>query len=384
MSLCVCVCVCGCVSPISIYAFSKLLLFEINNLMIMHLITKKITNRAWNNKFTKKDINIRGKMKQLFVINILTRSSSILVDTQFVSKNINNNNSNMILIDCSSAENYKRGHIPNALHLPVKTLESDPSLTGYSDTQQVRLGSAKLPGQFLKDSKCPSKIMPAESFEAIARTLGVNNDSHVIVYDDNAMLFSTRLWWAFKYYGLQSVSVLNGGWYNWIESANHVTWKSKKVSDIEKGTFTAKPVKERIIETSELLDVVNDKNQNEKDQIWDSRSEKQYIGIDKQGNKRGGHVVGSKNLEWMKCVDLKDSKRKFKSDTKLYNLINSSGLDLSKPTITYCQLGIRAAHAAFTYEHLTGIPARVYDESMARWANNFEMPYANNNGEDLS
>ena len=132
-------------------------------------------------------------MKQLFVINILTRSSSILVDTQFVSKNINNNNSNMILIDCSSAENYKRGHIPNALHLPVKTLESDPSLTGYSDTQQVRLGSAKLPGQFLKDSKCPSKIMPAESFEAIARTLGVNNDSHVIVYDDNAMLFSTRL-----------------------------------------------------------------------------------------------------------------------------------------------------------------------------------------------
>ena len=85
----------------------------------------------------------------------------------------------------------------------------------------------------------------------------------------------------------------------------------------------------------------------------------------------------------MKCVDLKDSKRKFKSDTKLYNLINSSGC-VCKPTITYCQLGIRAAHAAFTYEHLTGIPARVYDESMARWANNFEMPYANNNGEDLS
>ena len=119
MCVCLSVCVCGCVSPISIYAFNKLLLFEINNLMIMHLITKKITKRAWNNKFTKKDINIQGKMKQLFVINILTRSSSILVDTQFVSKNINNNNSNMILIDCSSAENYKRGHIPNALHLLV-------------------------------------------------------------------------------------------------------------------------------------------------------------------------------------------------------------------------------------------------------------------------
>ena len=57
-------------------------------------------------------------------------------------------------------------------------------------------------------------------------------------------------------------------------------------------------------------DILKEEDKNEKDQIWDSRSEKQYIGIDKQGNKRGGHVVGSKNLEWMKCVDLKDSKRK--------------------------------------------------------------------------
>jgi thiosulfate/3-mercaptopyruvate sulfurtransferase len=48
--------------------------------------------------------------------------------------------------------------------------------------------------------------------------MGVNDDSHVVVYCDNAMLFSSRVWWAFKYHGLSKVSLLNGGWNNWVNS----------------------------------------------------------------------------------------------------------------------------------------------------------------------
>jgi thiosulfate/3-mercaptopyruvate sulfurtransferase len=58
--------------------------------------------------------------------------------------------------------------------------------------------------------------------------------------------------------------------------------------------------------------------------------------------------------------------------------MNKSGLEINKPTITYCQLGVRAAHVAFMLEYINDqeieLP-KVYDESMARWANDHSLPY---------
>ncbi len=49
--------------------------------------------------------------------------------------------------------------------------------------------------------------------------LGISNDSHVVVYDrsDSGIFSSPRVWWTFRYFGHDNVSVLNGGWQHWLK-----------------------------------------------------------------------------------------------------------------------------------------------------------------------
>ncbi len=92
-----------------------------------------------------------------------------------------------------------------------------------------------------------------------------------------------------------------------------------------------------------------------------------------RGNRHAGHVPGARHLEWLRFVTHADS-RTFLPAEELQALLDEAGLVRGKPVITYCQGGIRAAHAAFVltllgYEHV-----RVYDGSMREWANREDTP----------
>lgn len=58
----------------------------------------------------------------------------------------------------------------------------------------------------------------------------------------------------------------------------------------------------------------------------------------------------------------------------IQSLLSGAGIQRGKPTITYCQGGIRAAHAAFVMELLGYENVRVYDGSMREWANRDDTP----------
>lgn len=56
-----------------------------------------------------------------------------------------------------------------------------------------------------------------EDFSNYVRSLGLKNDSHVIVYDNNSGgLFSApRVWWMLRAFGHDRVSILDGGFPKW-------------------------------------------------------------------------------------------------------------------------------------------------------------------------
>lgn len=72
----------------------------------------------------------------------------------------------------------------------------------------------------------------------------------------------------------------------------------------------------------------------------------------------------------MNAVDTSSTGR-FKSKAELEEvLVGSLGLDKKKPVITYCQRGIRAAHAAFVLEVIVGFEdVKVYEDSMLQYLN---------------
>ena len=86
-----------------------------------------------------------------------------------------------------------------------------------------------------------------------------------------------------------------------------------------------------------------------------------------------GRVPNAKHLEWLNFVEKGDS-RKFLSAGELQRLLDEAGISRNKPTITYCQGGIRAAHAAFVLTLLGYKDVRVYDGSMGEWANREDTP----------
>ncbi|CAI9623559.1 unnamed protein product [Staurois parvus] len=80
-----------------------------------------------------------------------------------------------------------------------------------------------------KDQTSPYEMMlPNESaFAKYVGNLGINNASHVVVYDADQVgtYYAARIWWMFKVFGHQKVFVLNGGFRNWEKQGHPVTSK---------------------------------------------------------------------------------------------------------------------------------------------------------------
>ena len=62
-------------------------------------------------------------------------------------------------------------------------------------------------------------LPPVSQFEDYVGNLGIDKDTHVVVYDNNetiGMFTAQRVWWTFRVFGHQKVSILDGGLPQWI------------------------------------------------------------------------------------------------------------------------------------------------------------------------
>ena len=252
---------------------------------------------------------------------------------------------NVRLIDCATVEAYRRAHIPGAVQLPVHYYikERDPEGSDHG-----------------------TLVMPPSEFEELMGKLGVSNDTTVVAYDDNNGLVAARLWWVLKYYGHTNARVLNGGWHRWMSEGRPMTFHATKPP---KASFSAKP-NEDVYASADFL---KEAHSNPACQVLDARSDSEWDGSNDRGNKRSGRVPGAHHLEWVRFVSSGDD-RKFLPADELESLLRDAGIERDKPTITYCQGGIRAAHAAFVMDLLGYEDIRVYDGSMREWANREDTP----------
>lgn len=249
------------------------------------------------------------------------------------------------VIDCAALEAYRRAHIPGAVQLPadVYIKEDGPPGAGH--------------GTF---------VMPPGQFEALMSGLGVGPETLVVTYDDNNALVASRLWWVLRYYGHTEAKVLNGGWHRWLSEGRPVTFHATKP---EPATFVARPNEALIADAEYLVEACEAGSS----QIMDARTDGEWEGSNSRGNKRVGRVPGAKHLEWLNFV-AKDDSRKFLPADQLQSLLDGAGFTRGAPVITYCQGGIRAAHAAFVLELMGYDDVRVYDGSMRDWANREDTP----------
>jgi len=252
---------------------------------------------------------------------------------------------NVRIIDCATLEAYRRLHIRNAVQLPTHFYIKEDGPPGSDH------------GTF---------IMPPAQFEELMGRLGVSNDTLVVTYDDNNSLVAARLWWVLKHYGHTNARVLNGGWHRWFTERRPATFHATTPAPV---TFRAVPNPGDIADAEYLMAHHPD----EECQVLDTRTDGEWDGTNDRGNRRVGRVPGARHLEWVNFVESTDTRRFLPADD-LARLVADAGFVPGKETITYCQGGIRAAHAAFVLELLGWTNVRVYDGSMRDWANRDDTP----------
>ena len=160
----------------------------------------------------------------------------------------------------AARKEYEEAHIPGAVYVDWTSDITDP------------------------DDPVPAQIAPPDRFARFVGSLGIGDDSHVVVYDHAGGQFATRLWWALTYYGHEKVSVLDGGWKKWTAEDRPTT---DEVPSPEPATFTPRQRPEWRTDAEGVL-----RAGKEDALVLDARDEGQYTGEIRRGEGTGRTHTG--------------------------------------------------------------------------------------------
>lgn len=210
-------------------------------------------------------------------------------------------------------------------------------------------------------SPLPHMLPPADLFALHMQTLGLNDDDHVIVYCDSAILSSARAWWMLRLFGHSRVSLLNGGLQSWLSLDGETD--SGPEHPIIKGKFSIRPaVGAAAINLASLQRLVED---GVAGQIADARSAGRFFGVEPEprAGLRSGHIPGASNVPISTL--LQDGA--LKDQSALADAFAAGGIDISRPVITSCGTGVTACGLALALAILGNEKTLVYDGSWCEW-----------------
>jgi thiosulfate/3-mercaptopyruvate sulfurtransferase len=211
-------------------------------------------------------------------------------------------------------------------------------------------------------------MMSAADFQKFVRSLGIDNDSTVVIYDEK--YDATRLWWGFYLYGKTDVRILDGGYEAWKVAGFDTDMGTGADRDKKQGNFVAKP---RVSQMVSGMDDVWRAKSDDTIQLWDTREPDEWSGEKlKKGAFRKGRIPWATFLSW------KDFRKKvndatpteFRSAEEVAKVIADKGIEKGKDQIFYCQSGVRTTTHIFALYLMGWDMDRLhnYDGSWIEWS----------------
>ena len=258
-------------------------------------------------------------------------------------------------------------------------LVNDEWLAAHLSDRSVRIvdmrtngfGEGHIPGAVHLDNgpirpNRPPRFLPTDAeFSSLMADLGISDGTRVVVYDDRGGIYAARLWFVLTAFGHPNVALLDGGWTSWTK---HQRPTSALAGAPPAGTFHAHLNPALIATADDVVKAIGRKDA----RIVDARTAAEIAGQDLRGIKRGGAVPSSIPVYWEDTLDLPG--RTFKSADAIAALYAGKGIAPPDPVITYCQVGMRAAHDAFTLALIGHMNVRVYYGSWDEWGNRDDLP----------
>ncbi len=242
--------------------------------------------------------------------------------------------SSLVIIDVRDAKEFQKGHLQNAVSVPV--------------FEKLFYGSNLL-------------LPPLSDLKKLFSQLGITHKSNILIYGGINPIWSARFYWISKVLGADNVGILKVSFQNWEKGTFPITTKIFKPKYQD---FIPK-INNSFLETK--LDVLTSIG---KAYIIDGRPFDFYIGK-KSHAKRFGHIPKALNLPGRSLYNIDGTKsfiKDFDVSAKLYK-----NLDSKRPIILYCEDGADAAMHFLILKKL-GFDVSIYEGSWLEWANDFHLP----------
>jgi thiosulfate/3-mercaptopyruvate sulfurtransferase len=203
-------------------------------------------------------------------------------------------------------------------------------------------------------------------FQRLLRSWGVQQDSRVVCYDDAGGAVAARLWWLLRWFGLQGVAVLDGGWNSWIADGQPV---DSKIPAAKNGRFTGEPGQLPVIDADEVARRLD----NGSLLLLDARAAARFAGAEEPIDSRAGHVPGAINVPFQsnlnragKFLDAGLLRERYRDIT------GNHALDA---VACMCGSGVTACHTLLALEEAGLSGAALYVGSWSDWISG-ERPIA--------
>jgi thiosulfate/3-mercaptopyruvate sulfurtransferase len=205
----------------------------------------------------------------------------------------------------------------------------------------------------------------AARFAAAAQAIGLTSRLPIVVYDNGTGIWAARLWWLFKAFGHDSVSVLDGGLTSWraegkpLERGPSANAPTAFVANERPGFF---------VDKGEVLAIVEGRARG----LLVCVLRPPVFAGTEQRYSRPGHILSSVNLPY---IDLLGPDNRLLPESALRNAL-APLLEAGERVILYCGGGVTAAGTALILTLLGARDISIYDGSLSEWSADSSLPMA--------
>ncbi len=206
-------------------------------------------------------------------------------------------------------------------------------------------------------------LPPVEDLARMAASLGIGQDSFVVVYSTAQPGWAARVWLMLRAFGFTNAAVLNGGFAGWKAAGLPVEAGAVSPATPPLEKFEWRPADKRVFVDTRAVNKALDDGSS---QLVNALPPDVFRGDSLIVYGRPGHIPQSINVPTGTLVDPETGR--YLDPASLERRFSDAGIDPDTSVIAYCGAGVAASNVAFARLLLGHEKVSVYDGSMLDWS----------------